>query len=34
MTFYAENTADQTDHFVDAFVGKNIAYGYDIEKTL
>ena len=29
-----ESVADQTDHFVDVFVRKNVAYGYDIVKTL
>ena len=30
MTLYTESVADQTNHFADAFVGENIAYGYDI----
>ena len=29
MTSYAENTADQTDHFADAFVCENVLYCYD-----
>ena len=29
MTLYTESVADQTDHFADAFVRVNIAYGYD-----
>ena len=32
MTLYAESAADQTDHFADAFVRENIAYGYDLCK--
>ena len=31
---YTESVADQTDHFADAFVCENVAYGYDIETTL
>ena len=27
---YTESVAGQTDHFADAFVCKNIAYGYDV----
>ena len=34
MTLYAENAADQTDHFAYAFVHENIAHGYDIVTTL
>ena len=34
MTLYAESVADQTDHFTDAFVPENVAYGYDIVMTL
>ena len=30
MTVYAESAADQTDHFVDAFVCKNVAHGPDV----
>ena len=30
MTLYTESLEDQTDHFADAFVRKDIAYGYDI----
>ena len=26
---YMESAADQTDHFADAFVCNNVAYGYD-----
>ena len=29
MTLYAESTADQTDHFADAFVCENIAHGLE-----
>ena len=29
MTFYVESVADQTDHFADAFVHKNIVYSYE-----
>ena len=32
MTLYTESTADQTDHFTDAFVHEKAAYGYDIRK--
>ena len=28
MTLYTESTADQTDHFADVFVRKNVEYGY------
>ena len=31
---YTESIADQTDHFADAFVRKNTAYGYDVVMTL
>ena len=34
MTVYIESVADQTDHFADAFVGEDVAYGYDVETTL
>ena len=33
MTLYIESTANQTDHFVDAFISKNVAYGYDAVQT-
>ena len=29
MTLYTESVADQTDHFADAFVCKNVGYSYD-----
>ena len=29
MTLYAESLEAQTDHFADAFVRENVAYGYD-----
>ena len=29
MTLYAKSTADQTDHFADAFVCENVAHGHD-----
>ena len=29
MTLYTESIADQTDHFADAVVRENVAYGYD-----
>ena len=31
---YTKSVADQTDHFADDFVRKNVAYGYDFVKTL
>ena len=34
MTLYTESVADQTDHFTDVFVRKNVAYGYDVVTTL
>ena len=34
ITLYTESVADQTDHFVDVFVGLNVAYGYDVVMTL
>ena len=34
MTLYTKRVADQTDHFADAFVLKNVAYGYDVVMTL
>ena len=33
-TLYTESIADQTDHYADAFVRENIAYGYDVVITL
>ena len=33
MTLYMESVADQTDHFADAFVPKNVAYDYDVVTT-
>ena len=29
MTVYTESVADQTDHFANVFVRKNVAYCYD-----
>ena len=29
MMLYTESVTDQTDHFVDAFVHENVAYGCD-----
>ena len=34
MTLYTESIEDQTDHFTDAFVHENIAYGSDVVTTL
>ena len=34
MTLYTESVADQTDHFADAYVRKNVAFRYDIVTTL
>ena len=34
MTLYTESVAAQTDHFADAFVRKNVVYGYDIVTKL
>ena len=34
LLLYAESTADQTDHFANAFVCENVAYGYDVVTTL
>ena len=36
MTMYTESVVDQTDHFADAFVRENVAYGnmYDVVATL
>ena len=31
---YAESVADQTDHFANVFVRKNVAYGYVVVTTL
>ena len=33
MTLYAESAADQTDHFADAFVRKNVVHGCDVVMT-
>ena len=33
MMLYMESAANQTDHFTDAFVCKNVAYSYDIVMT-
>ena len=33
MTLYMENVADKTDHFADAFIRENVAYGYDVVTT-
>ena len=29
-----ESAADKTDHFANAFVCKNVVYGYDVVTTL
>ena len=34
MTLYTESIADQTNHFADAFVSENVAYGYGLVTTL
>ena len=34
MMLYMESVADQSDHFTDAFVRQNIAYGFDVVMTL
>ena len=34
MTLYAEKVMDQTDNFANAFVRKNVGYGYDVVMTL
>ena len=34
MTLYTESIADQTDHFADVFVRKNLAYGYEVVTKL
>ena len=34
MELYAESSADQTDHFVDAFVSNNLAHGHDVVRML
>ena len=31
---FIESVADQTDHFANAFVRENVAYGYDVETML
>ena len=31
---FARHIADQTDHFADAFVRENVAYGYDAVMTI
>ena len=30
MTLYTESVEDQTNHFADAFVRENRAYGFDV----
>ena len=30
MLLYTESVADQPDHFTDAFVRRNVVYGYDV----
>ena len=30
MMLYKESIADQTGHFADAFVYKNVTHGYDV----
>ena len=34
MTLYTERFPDQTNHFADVFVRKNVAYGDDVVTTL
>ena len=34
MTLYAESTADQTDHFADAFVCENVGFVCDVVMML
>ena len=34
MTLCTENIADQTDHFIDAFVYENVMYSFDIVTML
>ena len=34
MTLYAESTANQNDHFDDAFFRENVAYVYDVMMRL
>ena len=34
MTLYAERDMDQIDNFANAFVRKNVGYGYDVVMTL
>ena len=33
MRLYTESITDQTDHFADAFVRKNVAYSCDVVTT-
>ena len=33
MTLYMESVADQTDHFANAIVCENVAYGCDVMTT-
>ena len=33
MTLYTESVADQTDHFADALVRENVAFGCDVVMT-
>ena len=34
MTLYTESIADQTDHFANVYVRENVAYGYEVVRTL
>ena len=34
MKLFTESVADQHDHFANAFVRENVAYGYDVVTTL
>ena len=34
IDYIIKSVTDQTDHFTDAFVRENVAYGYDIVSTL
>ena len=34
MMLHMENVEYQTDHFANAFVRENVAYGYDVVTTL
>ena len=34
MALYTESVMDQTDHFADAFVRENVAYGCEVVTTL